>query len=145
MKKLKDSKLEVVKPALSLHFTDSLGQRGISIYVAKISEALNAGAAVKISSKDQYLRSQLQQAAKKLNVRLVYALDGDFLYVKPLAIEGEKKRLVLLLRESRSLNELKGKNLELHLENTLAELAKEGLAHLHKEKWVLTAKGLDTL
>lgn len=145
MKRPLKVKLEVVKPPANLHFSDSVGQRGVSIYIAKLSEALNSGGAVQIKSDDSYMRFQLRAAAVKLKVKLVYALDGEHLYIKPLAIEGEQKRLMILLREPRTVAELQTKKLELHLENSLADFARQGLAHLHKNNWVLTEKGLDAL
>lgn len=138
-------KLEVVKIPPGLHFSDSIGQRGVSIYVAKLSEALNSGGAIQVKADDGYMKTQLRMAAGKLKVKLVYALDGDSLYIKPLAIEGELKRLMVLLREPRSVPELQAKKFELHLSNTLADLASQTLAHLHKDKWVLTEKGMDAL
>lgn len=134
---------EVVKPHLGLHFVESVGSKGTSIYITKVIEALNTGSAIKINVADSYLKNQIRATAKKLKFRLVYALEGDFLYMKPLKIEGEQERLILLLREPRTLDELKGKNLELHLANSLGDLAKNGLAHLNKGKWVLTEKGFD--
>lgn len=145
MKRATKAKMEVVKPAGHLHFSDSIGQRGISIYLVKLTEALNTGGAVQIMKDDAYMKHQFKKTAKNLGVKLVYALDGDFLYIKPIALDGDLKRLMLLLREPRTLNELMAENLELHLQDTLSKLAADGLAHLHKEKWVLTAKGLDTL
>jgi hypothetical protein len=149
VKRANKVKLDVVKPPSHLHFSDDLGKRGVSVYVKKLSEALNASGAVQIAAGDSYMRFQLRGAAKKLKLKLVYALDGDFLYVKPLAIEGEQKRLMLLLREPRTLNELMAVKLELHLPNTLAEWARQGLAHsITKgavERWVLTEKGMDAL
>jgi hypothetical protein len=145
MKRATKVKLEVIKPAAHLHFSDSVGQRGISIYTQKLSEALNTGGVVQIMAGDAYMKHQLKKSAEMLNLKLVYALDGECLYVKPLAVDGDLKRLMLLLREPRSENELMSKKLELHLKNTLAKLAADGLAHFHKEKWVLTEKGLDAL
>jgi hypothetical protein len=145
MKRATKVKLEVIKPAAHLHFSDSVGQRGISIYTQKLSEALNTGGVVQIMAGDAYMKHQLRKSAEKLNLKLVYALDGDFLYVKPLAVDGDLKRLMLLLREPRSENELMSKKLELHLKNALSKLAADGLAQFHKEKWTLTEKGLDAL
>lgn len=143
MKRAGKVKLEVVKPAAHLHFSDTIGQRGI--YTQKLSEALNTGGVVLIMAGDAYMKHSLKKAAAALNMKLMYALDGDFLYVKPLVVDGDLKRLLLLLREPRTENELMAKKLELHLRNSLAKLAGDGLAHFHKEKWVLTEKGLDTL
>lgn len=137
-------KLEIVAPPSHLKFVDSIGH-GTSVYIQKLLEALNAGRAIQIVASDHYMRSQLRQAAVKLKLKLLYALDGDALYVKPVQIEGELKRLVLLLRERRTLAELQSKKLELHLDNSLTQLAKDGIAHAIGDKWVLTEKGLDTL
>lgn len=145
MKRATKVKLEVVKPASHLRFVDSLGQRGVSIYVKAITEALNTDSAVKIMADDAYMRFQLKAAAKKLSVKLLFALDAEHLYVKPMMVEGENKRLMLLLREPRTENELMSKKLELHLPNTLKKLAADGLAHVHREKWVLTEKGMDAI
>jgi hypothetical protein len=139
------TKLDVVKPPSNVHFLDSIGTRGGSVYVLRLTEALNSGGAVRIVADDHYMRSQLRQASVKLKLKLVYALDGDVLYIKPVAIGEELKRLILWLREPRSVAELEGKKLELHLNNSLQSLAKDGLAHLHKDKWVLTEKGMDAL
>jgi len=138
-------KLEVVKAVAHLHFSETVGQRGISIYTLKLSEALNSGGAVQIMAADAYMKHQLKATAKKLNLKLVYALEGEFLYVKPIAVDGDMKKLMLMLREPRTENELAAKKYELHLKNALAKLAADGLAHLYREKWVLTEKGLDTL
>lgn len=139
-------KLQVAKPPTNLHFSDSLGKRGVSVYVRTLTEALNSGGAVQIAADDQYMRNQIRMAAKKLSLRLAYALDGDVMWIKPLAMDDQEKRLLLLLREPRSLSELEAAKLELHLRNTLARLAKDNVAHVVMrngiEKWLLTSVGL---
>lgn len=137
-------KLDVVKAPQGLMFTEFIGRKD-SVYVSKLTEALNSASVIAITASDMYFRQQLQNAAKKLKVKLVFAKQGELLYVKPIAVDGELRRLILLLREPRALVELQAKKLELHLENSLAGLAKDGLAHFRKEKWQLTEKGLDTL
>ena len=89
--------------------------------------------------------AQFQTAAKKLKVKLVYATDNGHLWIKPIAIEGALKSLMLWLREPRTLVELEAKKFELHLLNSLDGLKKDGLAHLAKNGWVLTEKGMDAL
>ncbi|HXI38524.1 MAG TPA: hypothetical protein VNH83_01030, partial [Bryobacteraceae bacterium] len=121
------------------------GKRGISIYTQKLTEALNTGGVVQIMVTDAYMKHQIKSTAKKLGLKLVYALADDFLYIKPIALDGEQKRLLLLLREPRTENELKAKGLELHLKDTLSQLAGSGLAHILRDKWVLTEKGMDAL
>ena len=136
--------ISVEKPPTQLTFHESLGRRG-SVYVRKLAEALQSGACVKIVAGDAYLKSQFSTAAKKLKVKLVFASDNGYLWIKPIAIEGELKRLMTWLREPRTVVELEAKKFELHLLNSLAQLKSDGLAHLSKNGWVLTEKGLDTL
>lgn len=146
MKRPVKIKLDVVKtiPA-GLVFVDSLfGSRG-SVYVAKLTEALGCGGVVQITVGDAYVKSQLAQAAKKMKVKLVFAVQGEYVYIKPVAVEGEQRRLLLLLREPRTLAELDGKKLELNLGNSLAQFVKDGIAHEVKGKWVLTERGMDAL
>ena len=137
-------KLLVVKPPATVFFSEALG-RTDSIYVQKITEALNTRSAIVVLREDKYLQSQFKMAAKKIGVKLVFGVDGDDLYIKPLEQSSQVKRLMLLLREPRTMNELMAAKLELHLQNTLSKLAADGLAHIHKEKWVLTSKGLEAI
>ena len=136
--------MAVEKPPTALIFHESLGRRD-SLYTKKLSEALQSGSCVKIVAGDAYLKSQFATAAKKLKVRLVFASDSGHLWIKPIAVEGELKRLVTWLREPRTVVELEGKRFELHLLNSLDQLKRDGLAHLGKQGWVLTEKGMDVL
>ena len=145
MKRPNKTKFEVVRTMPpGLVFLDEICGKG-SIYVTKLNEALTSGDAVQITAGDAYMKQQLKMAAKKLKVKLVYAIQDDSLFVKPVAIDGERKRLMLLLREPRSISELEAKKLELHLNDTLASFNKDGLAHLHRDKWVLIERGLDAI
>jgi hypothetical protein len=137
-------KLQVMKIPPGLCFTESLG-RADSVYVKKLQEALNTGGVVQISKGDSYMRAQLRTAAKKMKAKLVWAQQGDYEYAKPKVVEGEQQRIMLFLREPRSLSELEGKKFELHLANTLGDLSREGLARVQKEKWSLTEKGIALL
>ena len=136
-------KFELVKPATGLVFTDDF--RKDSIYTSKLLEAVNSDQVIKVLAEDKYLQSQLKTAAKKLHLRLVYAKDSGCVYVKPIKASDQEERLILLLREPRTVDELKAKKLELHVEDTLQRFAKLGTAHLHKGKWVLTETGLDMI
>ena len=144
MKRPSKVKLEVVKIPAGLVFAERVGV-GNSIYVQKLQQALGTGSVIQIAAGDSYMRSQLRTAAKKIKARLVFAVSGEFEYVKPLIVEGEAQRLMVLLRAPRTLAELESKKFELHLSHTLADFAKNGLAHEHNGKWVLTEKGLDAL
>lgn len=141
-------KLEVVKAPSGIRFADSVG-RADSVYQRKLSEALATDSTIKINAADAYMRVQLRKAAEKLRLRLVYGIEGEFMYVKPIAVDGELKRLMLLLREARTVNELEGAKLELHLGKSLERLDKDKLAHSLTKggatRWVLTEKGFDTL
>lgn len=137
-------KFDVVKPPANMFFAEGLGRKG-SIYVGKLVEALNTDSVVQILSSDSYMLQQLRMAGKKLGVRLLYGESGDHLFVKPISQTADQKRLMLLLREPRTVNELMAAKLELHLINTLKEFASQGLAHIYKDKWVLTEQGLDAV
>lgn len=137
--------MQIEAPPTALVFHESLGRRD-SVYVQRLSEALQSCKAVKIVASDTYLKSQFSQAAKKLKVKLVFATDNGHLWIKPIAIEGELKRLMTWLREPRTLGELESKRFELHLANSLDRLKKDGLAMNNKDgRWLLTSKGLEAL
>ena len=144
VKKLSKTKMEVVKPPSHLFFKDSLSRRD-SIYTNKLTEAVNTDSVILVLAADKYVQTQFKNAAKKLSLRLVFAEDGENVYIKPLAMTTDQKRLMLLLREPRTLAELQGSRLELHLPNTLADFAAKGIAHIVKDKWVLTPKGVRSL
>lgn len=141
MKRGDKVKLEVVKASSHLKFVESLGRRGVSVYVLKLTEALNSDSVVQIDAGDAYMKHQLNLAAKKLQIKLLYALDGKYLFIRPVLLDGELKRLMLWLREPRTSPELESKKFELHLSNSLASLARDAMAHCVKDKWVLTDKG----
>jgi len=136
-------KFELVKPASGLVFIDSLRQD--SVYVSKLLEAVNSDQVIKVLADDKYLLTQLKTAGKKMHLRLVYAKDSTCVYVKPIKATDQEERLILLLREPRTVDELKAKKLELHVEDTLHRLAKQGTAHLYRGKWVLTEAGMDMI
>lgn len=149
MKRPSRIKLSVIKPPAGLIFTEAIRGTG-GIYVKRLTQALSTDSVVQIAKDDKYMLNMLRAAARKLKVKVLLAEQGEFLYFKPLAVEGEHKRLMLLLREPRTDVELQAKKLELHLPNTLADLAKDGLAHQianggNKGKWALTERGMDAL
>lgn len=131
-------KFNVCKPPAGLIFIEAVRT---SIYVTKLKEALDADSVIEILEADKYLGNQLKAAAKKLKLKLVYASKENKLYIKPLVLSTEVSRLVMYLREKRSLNELRGFKLEIDLESELKKLAKAGHAHAVADKWVLTDRG----
>jgi len=135
---------KLVKPPNEAIFVDELFRKD-SIYCSKITEALNSDSVIQVSKDDKYLVNQLRNAAKKLKIRLLFAQHLESILVKPIRTSGEEERLVLLLREGRTVNELQGVRppLQLHLEDALQRMAKHGTAHLHRGKWVLTEAGFD--
>lgn len=144
MKRPSKVKLEVMKAPPNLIFTETMG-RTDSVYVRKLQEAIQSGSVIQIANGDSYMKLQLRAAAKKISAKLLYAESGEFIYVKAVIVEGEAKRLMLLLREGRTFAELQSKKLELHLANALNGFVKDGLAHEHRGKWVLTEKGMDAV
>lgn len=144
MKRPEKIKFRLVKPPADAIFHEDLFRRD-SVYTSKLTEALNSNQSIEVLEEDKYLLSQLKTAAGKLKVRFLYARSGDSILVKPVQPSDQEKRLILLLREPRTLNDLAGAKLELHLTDTLQRMASHGTAHELKGKWVLTEKGMDLL
>lgn len=126
-----------------LDFQESISMPRKSEYVDMLNRMLTTGGCVKVLAEDKYLINQFKGAAKKINLKLMYSVQGPDLYIKPVAQSEAEKRLTLLLRYPRSLSELQMAKLELHLVNTLERLVEQGIVHFHKNKYVLTEKGMD--
>lgn len=144
MKRPDKIKFRLVKPPPDVIWQEDLFRRD-SVYANKLQEALNSNQTIEIADEDKYLLHQLKKAADKLKIRLLYGRSGDSLLVKPVQPSDQEKRLILLLREPRTLNDLASAKLELHLTDTLQRMASHGTAHELKGKWVLTEKGMDLL
>lgn len=140
-------KLEVGRPPSALKFTDNLGEgkRGVSLYAMKLLEALNIDGAIKIKLDDSYMRAQLRARAKKLCLKLLFSPDGEFLWVKPIRVDGQAKRLLLYLREPRTRPELETirakQQIEIDLEAELERQLKDGVIEINHGAFRLTAKG----
>lgn len=141
MKRPEKVSFKLVRPTSTMIFNESLGKA--SIYVAKLNEAVNSDHVIQVAEGDTYMLQQLRAAAKKIPLRLVFAKDNGCVFVKPIRQSGEEDRLVALLREPRTVDELRAKRLELDIEGALQRLARGGFAHIFKGKWVLTESGMD--
>lgn len=128
----------------NLTFSDRLGRGANSVYVAKMLEALNTGGAILINAKDNYLKTQFKAAAKKCAVRLVYAIAGEEMYIKPIQTSEDHNKLMLFLREWRGTSEMQGKY-ELDLNTVLNEGITRGVIKKKGSgadaRWMLTAEG----
>ena len=136
--------LAIVKPPADLVFTDRLSL-ATSIYAEKLSQALSSQSAISIPKADFYVRTQFVQAGKKLHLRLLFAIKGETLFIKPAAPSIDENRLVLLLREPRTVPFLEQQKLDIDLKTSLARLLSELKVHQKGDKWVLTEKGFDSL
>lgn len=145
------TKLELVDFKLApknLIFDDGAGSRTRkSFYKDKLIDAAQKEQFICILKEDTYLLSQFKVKAKKLKLQLAFAEHGDNLYIKVMLLEGEMKKLFLWLREFRTFNELKGKNLELDLQNSLDESIKKGIVVYQRDKlaYRLTDEGVQML
>ena len=145
MKRPDKIKCDVIAAPTGLVFGD--GRRMMrSLYKDKLQAAIQNGHVVRIAAGDAYMRSQFMQAAKKLGMKLLSAQDGQYAYLKPIAPSEAQHSLLMLLREPRTLDELRAKHLELDLNVELQALRDHGAAeivkHLNVQKWRLTEAGL---
>lgn len=140
MKKFSKTKINICKPQNDLIFVNSFRIHS-SIYVEKLTDALNSSSVIEILREDKYVLQQFKIAAKKIHLRLFFAIKDENLYIKPVQASDEEKRLILYLREPRTLVALQSYKLELHLINTLEKFKKDGIVHFKNDKWNLTEKG----
>lgn len=145
MKERKPSfKCEPVKIASvpGLKFEPTIGRRAFWVDQINLLRG-DPDLMLKILASDKSSITQLQVKAKKENVRLLWAQKDDFLFVRAWVPSEAQARLTLLLREPRTVNELKARGLELNLEAELEALAKRGMCAYKAGKWQLTSVGLN--
>jgi hypothetical protein len=102
-------------------------------------------AVLKINGDDSSSMMQLKKQAQKAGVTLLFARHGAHIFVRAFVPTEALNSLVLLLREPRTLNELRGKNLELNLEPELQTLIGHGHALHRAGKYQLTDRGQEEL
>lgn len=102
---------------------------------------------LKLLAEDGYSLNQIRQAAKKANVELRFAREDKFVYVRAFVASADQASLYLLLREPRTVDALRGRNLQLDVEGELSRLAAAGRAAKDhaKNTWKLTSKGIADL
>ena len=136
----------VSKSALPAHvrFATSLSRQG---YWEQQANTLRGDPdkCLKLRRGDASSLMQIRAKAKKTNLILLFAEDGDFVYVSAFLPDENQSRLYLLLREPRTLDELRAKRIELNVEQELQRLLARGHAEFRKSKWQLTAKGISDL
>jgi hypothetical protein len=112
-------------------------------------EAVQSGKVIEVAKDDKYPLVQFKTQAKKLKLRLLFAKDGDSLFIKALRLEGDQHRLFLLLREPRTFAELEGKKLELDLKTTLASMVAAGTVEkktsANGDRYALSRSGLQQI
>ena len=96
---------------------------------------------MKIGQDDASALMQLRKHAKACGLLLMFAKADGFLFVKGFIPSEEQQRLYLLLREPRTVDELKTKGLQMGLVGELQELQNRGHAQIHRGKWQLTEAG----
>ena len=147
--KLTVAEMRIVAPPADLIFAEQKRcQR--SIYQDKLQDALSAGHVIQVRADDISTISQFKTKAKKLSIKLVFAWHGEFIYIKPLQMTEDMRKLMLLLREPRTENSLRAAKLGLNLDSVLERLVEDGMARqiktgVHANSWHATDKGLETL
>jgi hypothetical protein len=133
-----------LKSVDNLTFSASIGRGGF--WAEKVTALRNdMESMLKLRFDDKSSLLQLRQQAKKIGVSLLFARGGDFLYVRVWMPDESQKRLIILLREERTVPELKNKGLEVDLISQLERFAAAGHAQVKNGKWKLTQKGHDEL
>lgn len=129
----------------ALVFTKTLSRQGF--WIGKLAELKSApGKLLKIRHDDQSSLTQVRNKARLVGMDLAFAREGDFVFIKYVELTEELKRLMLLLREPRTLAELQAHKIEgLNLQQSLQDMASEGVCALSKGKWQLTDQGVDKL
>lgn len=144
--KAKTFKCDVVKAkdVADLRFSTSLARGGF--WESKINLLRgDPDAILKINADDQSSLTQLRTKAKKLGLTLLFARNGEHVFVRAWVPSEDQTRLALLLREPRTLLELRNAKLELNVEQEAQRLIAQGHALHRAGKYQLTEKGLDEL
>lgn len=144
--KAKSFKCEVVKAKdlPEVRFAATLGRGG---YWSDRVNLLRGDpeAVLKINAGDQSSLTQLRTQAKKDGLTLLFARSGDHVFIRAFIPSEALNRLVLLLREPRTINELRRSKLELNLEGELQALIAHGHAQHRAGKYQLTDRGQEEL
>lgn len=140
--KSKSFKCELVKrgSVQGLAFAPTLGRRGYWEEQINLLRGDPDGM-LRLNADDTSSLMQLRKRAKDAKLQLLFARDGEYLYVRAHIPSEEQHRLILLLREPRTVNELKARGIEVNLEAELQALATKGWAEFKGGKWRLTPKG----
>lgn len=144
--KAKSFKCEVVKvkDVPNVRFAATLGRGGFWAQKINVLRG-DPEAALKIQADDQSSLTQLRTQAKKDGLTLLFARDGDYVFVRAFVPSEALNRLVLLLREPRTMNELRTSKLELNLETEVQALIAHGHAQHRAGKYQLTDRGQEEL
>ena len=117
-----------------------------SPYVAKLQELSATPDSVLVIGDTAGQIISVRKAAEKLGMDLAFARSNGDVLIRIVTMSESQHRLLLLLREARTLNELRTAELELNIEQELKDLASQSYAALDRTgKWKLTDEGLAKL
>lgn len=123
-----------------LTFSRSLMRSGF--WTDKLRElAAIDGGVLKLARADVSSLTQIRAKAKAMNIELSFASDGDFVYIRLVHMSDEQAKLLLFVREARTINEIRAKGYQLNAEKELQAFASCGWVVLHAGKWTLTDQG----
>ncbi len=138
------SEMVSISAVSNLHFQESLQRQGY--WVEQINRLIaNPDKMLKIHADDSSSLQQIRNKAADRKVKLLFARQADFIYVRIWMPSEEQQRLVLLLREPRTVNEIKAKGLEVNVESELKYMSERAQAEFKNGKWQLTKRGADEL
>ena len=139
-KKIEKVKLDVIKAPANLVFGENMFRKD-SVYGMKLLEALRTDSVVRVMATDNYTIGQFRTRAKTLGLRLVFAKDDTYVYIRPIQLNEDHRKLLLLLREPRSMMELESKHLEMNLKAELDGYIAKGLIKVVAGKYAVTTQG----
>lgn len=139
---IKKFKCEPVKISTvsDLVFASTLNRRGYWEEQINLLRG-NPDTMLRIMADDASSLTQIRTRAKRSGLALLFARKDEFVFVRAWLPSEDQTRLVLLLREERTVNDLRGKGLTMNVEAELQALAAHGHAEFKGGKWRLTNKG----
>lgn len=146
MAKATTFKCEVVKLKDHRHlsFSSSLLRGGY--WAERLNELLSEpDNLLKLAEGDQSSLTQIRTVAKKRGVPLLFSKATGFVFIRAWVPSEDQSRMILLLRELRTVDEIRAAKVELNVEQELVTMSSRGHVVKRGNKWQLTDKGTEDL
>lgn len=135
-------KCEILAPEKIPAVTFSRTFNRMAFWDRKLDDLIASdGGALALAETDSSSITQIRTKAKKRGLQLLVARSNGHVYVKLFMPSEDQRRLVLWLREPRTVDDLKARRLELDVTSELARMEVAGQAAKRNGKWQLTKEG----